>query len=100
MLSRTVLKNPSSMAESFLYHISASRFHLANLLKIRCCTTSVRTFKLVPAGDISHPWEELYKVRTRESSHSETLIKVIDEFDISIVFRSDRRLIINDGENH
>lgn len=52
--------------------------------------------KLLPAGNISHPWEELHEVSAWISSSSETLDEVIDELDVLILLRLDRRLIVND----
>ena len=53
--------------------------------------------KRIPAGNIQHPWEELYKVSTGISSPGEALDEVIDERDVAILLGLDRRLVINDG---
>ena len=85
------------MAESCLYQFSASRFHFANLLKVRYCTIRVYVSEFMPAGNIQHPWEEFYEVSTWISSPGEALDEVIDELDVEVLFGLDGRFIIYDG---
>jgi len=51
----------------------------------------------MPARNIEHPWKKLYKVSTRICSPGETLYEVIDELHAAVLFRFNRRFIINDG---
>lgn len=85
------------MAESCLYQFSASRFHFANLLEVRYHTIKVHILKHMPARNIQHPREEFYEVSTWISSPGEALDEVIDKLDVAVLFRLDRRFVVNDG---
>ena len=100
LLSRTELKRSSNIAESFLYHASAFRFHAANLGRIRDRRRGSKHREGIPARNISHPREKLDKVSPWVSGTTKTSDVIINKLGGVILPRFYGRLIINNSQDH
>jgi len=53
-----------------------------------------------PAWEMSQPGEKLNRVSTHKSGLKETVSKVVDGLDVTILFRLERRIAIEDRQCH